>query len=69
MVTDVAHHLGVSIVAEGVETDEQLTSLREIGCDSLQGFLIGRPLTAEQLTTWYQNHQTAPLPTTLNDAA
>ena len=37
MVTDLGHHLGVSIVAEGVETDEQLKALREVGCDSLQG--------------------------------
>jgi EAL domain-containing protein (putative c-di-GMP-specific phosphodiesterase class I) len=69
MMTDLAHHLGVSIVAEGVETDEQLTALREIGCDSLQGFLIGRPLTVEQLTTWYQKHRSAAHPSTLNDAA
>jgi EAL domain-containing protein (putative c-di-GMP-specific phosphodiesterase class I) len=69
MVTELAHHLGVSIVADGVETDEQLTALREIGCDSLQGFLIGRPLTVEQLTTWYQKHPTAPHPATLTDAA
>jgi EAL domain-containing protein (putative c-di-GMP-specific phosphodiesterase class I) len=69
MVTELAHHLGVSIVAEGVETDEQLTALHEIGCDSLQGFLIGRPLTVEQLTTWYHKHPTGPHPATLNDAA
>jgi diguanylate cyclase (GGDEF)-like protein len=69
MVTELAHHLGVSIVAEGVETDEQLTALHEIGCDSLQGFLIGRPLTVEQLTTWYHKHPTAAHPATLNDAA
>ena len=62
MVTELAHHLGVSIVAEGVETDEQLTALHEIGCDSLQGFLIGRPLSVEQLTTWYQQHRTAAHP-------
>ena len=69
MVTELAHHLGVSIVAEGVETDEQLTALHEIGCDSLQGFLIGRPLTVQQLTTWYHKHPTTPHPQTLNDAA
>ena len=52
MVTDLGHHLGVSIVAEGVETHEQLAALREVGCDSLQGFLIARPLTVEHLTAW-----------------
>ena len=58
MVTELGHHLGVSIIAEGVETAEQLTALREIGCDSLQGFLIGRPLTVERLTRWYHEHRT-----------
>jgi EAL domain-containing protein (putative c-di-GMP-specific phosphodiesterase class I) len=69
MVTELAHHLGVSIVAEGVETDEQLTALRDIGCDTLQGFLIGRPLTGEQLTSWHLKHRTAPHPAPLTDAA
>ncbi len=54
MVTELGHHLGVDIVAEGVETAEQLDALRDIGCDSLQGFLIGRPLTIEQLDAWYR---------------
>ena len=53
MVTDLGHHLGVSIVAEGVETDDQLAALRDVGCDSLQGFLIARPLTVEHLTAWH----------------
>jgi diguanylate cyclase (GGDEF)-like protein len=36
--------LGMTIVAEGVETDAQLSQLRAWGCDQVQGFLIGRPL-------------------------
>jgi EAL domain-containing protein (putative c-di-GMP-specific phosphodiesterase class I) len=66
MVTELGHHLGVSIVAEGVETDQQLTALREVGCDSLQAFLIGRPLTPEQLTTWHHDHRPAARPTILD---
>ncbi len=69
MVTELGHHLGVSIVAEGVETDEQLTALREVGCDSLQGFLIGRPLSVEHLATWCREHHVAGRPTTFNGAA
>jgi diguanylate cyclase (GGDEF)-like protein len=38
-----AHGLGLTVVAEGVETDEQLTELRRLGCDSVQGFLLARP--------------------------
>ncbi len=69
MVTELGHHLGVSIVAEGIETGEQLAALREIGCDCLQGFLIGRPLTAEQLPHWCEQNRSASPPTTLTDAA
>jgi len=58
MVTELGHHLGVSIVAEGVETNQQLQALKQVGCDSLQGFLIGRPQTAQQLNTWHQQHTT-----------
>jgi EAL domain-containing protein (putative c-di-GMP-specific phosphodiesterase class I) len=53
LVTQAGHHLGVSIVAEGVETDEQLAALREIGCDSLQGYRIARPLSAERFGEWW----------------
>jgi EAL domain-containing protein (putative c-di-GMP-specific phosphodiesterase class I)/GGDEF domain-containing protein len=39
-----ARALGKTTIAEGVETDEQLMALREIGCDLVQGFLTGRPV-------------------------
>ncbi len=42
-----AHNLKLDVVAEGVETNEQRTLLRERGCDAIQGFLIGRPAPAE----------------------
>lgn len=42
--------LKLSIVAEGVETDEQQALLTSLGCDLLQGFLLGRPMPAEALT-------------------
>ncbi|MDD3327794.1 MAG: EAL domain-containing protein [Zoogloea sp.] len=40
--------LGLSVVAEGVETDAQAGRLRQLGCDVLQGFLYARPMPAEQ---------------------
>jgi len=52
MVTELGHQLGVSVVAEGIETDEQRTLLTDIGCDALQGFFIARPLTLEHLENW-----------------
>lgn len=49
-VLSMAHALGVRVIAEGVETEEQLRWLREHGCDLAQGYLISRPLPAAQLT-------------------
>ena len=45
-VVDLAHNLGVLAVAEGVETDRQFTILKDLGCDVMQGFLLGRPVPA-----------------------
>jgi len=42
------HSLDLEIVAEGVETPEQLDHLRRLGCDLVQGYLIGRPVPAPQ---------------------
>jgi len=44
-----AHRLGVSVVAEGVETEAQYTALLAMGCDAGQGFLLSRPLAADDI--------------------
>ena len=44
-----AHTLGITVVAEGIETDAQLAVLRERGCDLGQGFFLGRPMSADDL--------------------
>ena len=44
-----ARALGLSVVAEGVETAEQLNLLRDMGCDAAQGFHLGKPVVAKQL--------------------
>jgi EAL domain-containing protein (putative c-di-GMP-specific phosphodiesterase class I) len=43
-----AHALGVSAIAEGIESDGQLESLREVGCDYAQGFLFAHPVSPEE---------------------
>ena len=52
-VVNLGHSLGLSVVAEGVETPQQLTRLREIGCDRGQGYLFGRPRPAELVEAEY----------------
>ncbi|WAJ27289.1 EAL domain-containing protein [Antarcticirhabdus aurantiaca] len=48
-VTQLGRELGVKTLGEGVETPEQLAILRDLGCDGAQGFLLGRPLPAEEV--------------------
>ncbi len=46
VIIDMAKYLGVPVIAEGVETNEQLTALRSIGCDIVQGYYFSRPVPA-----------------------
>ena len=48
---DLGHRLGLSVVAEGVETAEVRDRLEELGCDFVQGYLVGRPVPAAQIST------------------
>lgn len=47
-VVTLAHGLGLEVTAEGVETEPQHAALRRLGCDLLQGYLVSRPLPAEE---------------------
>lgn len=49
---DLAHNLGLSVVAEGVETQAHLTALRQLRCDEAQGYFISRPMPASEFTAW-----------------
>jgi diguanylate cyclase (GGDEF)-like protein len=52
---DLAHKLGVKVVAEGVESEAVRSELRAIGCDIGQGFFLGRPMTAAAFTCWLRD--------------
>jgi EAL domain-containing protein (putative c-di-GMP-specific phosphodiesterase class I) len=46
---DMTHSLGKQIVAEGVESTSQLERLRDMGCDTVQGYLLARPMPSGEL--------------------
>ncbi|MEL6447163.1 MAG: EAL domain-containing protein [Pseudomonadota bacterium] len=48
-----AHGLNLSVVAEGVETEAQLKCLARLGCDEVQGFLLGKPVPADQFAALF----------------
>lgn len=53
-IIELAHGLGLTATAEGVETIEQLRLVRELGCDIVQGYLISQPLAPDALKGWKQ---------------
>ncbi|MFY9179801.1 MAG: EAL domain-containing protein [Venatoribacter sp.] len=59
-IVSMAHKLGMTVLAEGVETPEQLQYLQDVGCDSYQGYYFSRPIPANELITWAQNQQKTP---------
>ena len=52
-IVDLARRLGLGVVAEGVETQTALRTLRRIGCSTAQGYFYSRPLPADALEKWF----------------
>jgi diguanylate cyclase (GGDEF)-like protein len=52
---DLAHHLGLRLIAEGVEDEGTHVLLRELGCDRVQGYLHGRPVPAGEFARWLED--------------
>jgi EAL domain-containing protein (putative c-di-GMP-specific phosphodiesterase class I) len=53
-----AHNLGLTVVAEGVETAEVYDTLASLGCDYAQGYLVSRPMPNEELLAWLERQKT-----------
>ena len=63
-VIDLGHNLGLSIVAEGVETHPSLDSLTAFGCDVVQGYFVSRPMSADAFEYWRDAWDGLPGPMT-----
>ena len=63
---ELGHGLGYAVVAEGVENAETRQRLTALGCDAIQGFLIARPMPADQTAEWI-GRATVPTVVTVAD--
>jgi len=60
-IIEMGHELEMEVIAEGVETEEQLRMLRERGCDGVQGYLFSRALPPAELLQWLKNYRAQKL--------
>ena len=49
-IISMGHVMGFDVISEGVEARDQLETLKDIGCDFIQGFIWGRPLSEQAVT-------------------
>jgi diguanylate cyclase (GGDEF)-like protein/PAS domain S-box-containing protein len=66
VIIEAAHAFDLRVVAEGVEDEQTLQSLRELGCDTAQGYHLARPMPAGRVPAWLDDWQTT-LETPLNN--
>ena len=59
---EMAHSLGMQVVAEGVEDAATLALLREMGCDLAQGYFISKPVPVADFTRWVESGEPPPVP-------
>ena len=56
LITDLAHSFGLTVVAEGVENEEIVKTLKQVQCDEYQGYYYARPLPADEFETWLETY-------------
>jgi diguanylate cyclase (GGDEF)-like protein len=66
---ELGHNLGLTVVAEGVETDHELAELRRFGCDIAQGYHFARPMEADALEAWLRRAPLEILPKRFGEVA
>ena len=60
-IIQLAQHLEMDVVAEGVETAEQLEILKEYNCNNIQGYLFSKPVPADEFATLLKNGKTVQI--------
>lgn len=66
-IISMARNMGLKVVAEGVETEAQLTALKDLNCESAQGYLLARPMGIEELKRFLANADICQIPNTAFD--
>jgi diguanylate cyclase (GGDEF)-like protein/PAS domain S-box-containing protein len=66
---DLGRNLGLDVVAEGVETQEIWDKLRELGCNTAQGYYLSRPVPPEKLAAWLEERRGVAPPSDADEAA
>jgi len=57
LMIDIANYLGVPVIAEGVEKEEQMRILKQIGCSAVQGYYFSPPIPAEKFEELIEEHK------------
>ncbi|PCI08042.1 MAG: two-component system response regulator, partial [Gammaproteobacteria bacterium] len=57
MIISMTHHLGLNLIAEGVETEQQLNYLKENGCNEYQGYYFSKPLNEDAFNAYVNGLQ------------
>jgi EAL domain-containing protein (putative c-di-GMP-specific phosphodiesterase class I) len=65
-IVTIAHNLGLQVVAEGVETNQQLSFLSGLRCEQMQGYLYSKPLPEKDFSSYLLSHQITDKSTSFN---